>query len=110
MPHPSLSRGEEGWLFPGTPLRSISGRFGVGANRQTVHHEIYQRFPVGKRQVARERAQMIEECLAGGQARADQPVMGVGEGEQRVNEKGQDFSAPKSEDRCFWPSPKLCSR
>ena len=96
-----------GGYFRARRGRRVSGRFGVGADLQPPHHEIHQRFPVGKKQVARERAHIIEEGLAGGQGGADQPVVGIGEGQKGVKEKGQDIHRGQQRGQMLFTVPKV---
>ena len=77
--------GTGGGLFQGAALPQSavrpSGLFGVGTDFQAGHHEIHECVPTGKEPITGERAQIIEESLAGGQMGADQPIVPIGDGE-----------------------------
>ena len=87
--------------------RRISGSIGIGADLEPPHHEIHQCLPVGKGQVAGERAQIVEEGLARGQGGADEPIVGVGEGLKGVKEKTQDVHRGQEGGQMPFAVPKV---
>ena len=61
----------------------------VGADLQTVHHEVHHGLPGGEAVVTQQGADVVEEGLARGQGRADEPIGVVAEGEEGVREQGE---------------------
>ena len=65
-----------------------SRRFGVRPDLQPSHHEAQECLPTGEAKIAGESPDIVEDRLASRQRGADEPVMLVGQLQDRVEEEG----------------------
>ena len=72
----------------GSTAQAGSRRFGVRPDLQPSHHEAQECLPTGEAKIAGESPDIVEDRLASRQRGADEPVMLVGQLQDRVEEEG----------------------